>query len=258
MVQRVEQPRARRIRETQDCQGSKMLIAQPRLYASGQRRVGQQGVEVDRRLRHGDGVVAAGDRSVQVGQGLGVVEGADLRHEAGQEIENAVAGGDEGRKLLTPIAALYRTRPLDQSALGAADLIGGRQEEQGQMTAAFEVLVAPTVELRAALFVDQPRGRIGKSAVGIAEGGDTFGVEEQCPTGAEPPQGVVGAGADRHQFGLGRTFKIGSAKVEGALEAAVLVQHHAGSDQGRPREMIGQAIGAVAVLAQVQHASHPF
>ena len=49
---------------------------------------------------------------------------------------------------------------------------------------------------------------------------------------------------------FGCAFQIGAAKTKRALEAAVLVEHNTGSDECGPRQMIGQAIGALAIFVQ--------
>src|SRR3546814_19893459 len=55
------------------------------------------------------------------------------------------------------------------------------------------------------------------------------------------------------QFGLGRRFQIGATERQRPLETAVLVEDHAIGDQRRPGQMVGEAIGTVAIFSQVQH-----
>ena len=82
MVEGVENPGPAEIGETEDGERAQMRIAQHRLQPAGERRVGQQPVQIDRRLRHRDGMAPRRDGAVEEGQGLGIVERPDLRHEA--------------------------------------------------------------------------------------------------------------------------------------------------------------------------------
>ena len=86
----------------------------------------------------------------------------------------------------------------------------------------------------APLAIDQPGRGIGEIAIGITHCLAPLGVEEQCPSGAEPLKDVIGARASRHEFGLGCRFEIGAAERQCALEAAILVEDDAGRDQCRP------------------------
>lgn len=109
-----------------------------------------------------------------------------------------------------------------------------------------------------ALAIDQPARLVGKIAFGIGRCFAPLGIEEEGPSAPEPPQHIVRSRACRDQFGFGRGFQIGSAKSEGALETAILVEDHTGRDQSGPRQMIGQPIGTAAIFGEVQHARYPF
>jgi len=106
------------------------------------------------------------------------------------------------------------------------------------------------LEARPALLVDQPGGGVREGAPRIAERLAALGLDMERPARAEPLQHIVGPGAGRDELGLGGAFQIGSAKGGAALEAAVLVEHHAGRDQRRPGQMVGEPVGAVSIFAQ--------
>src|SRR3546814_10751 len=161
--------------------------------------------------------------------------------------------GDERRQCGAPVAASTRgIRPLYQRTPGAVGAIGGRQPDEGQIVSAL-IMLAFGLEPGAAFLIDQPGGGIGKYAVGIAQGLAAFGLEEQGPAGAEALEHIVGARAGGDQFGLGRRFQIGATERQRPLETAVLVEDHAIGDQRRPGQMVGEAIGTVAIFSQVQH-----
>src|SRR3546814_13992689 len=94
------------------------------------------------------------------------------------------------------------------------------------------------LERGTALPVDQPGRRIGELGRRIAGRGVTLGLEEQRPARAEAPQHVVEPRADGDEFGLRRALQVGPAEAEGPLEAAVLVEQHAGRDERRPRQVV--------------------
>jgi hypothetical protein len=100
----------------------------------------------------------------------------------------------------------------------------------------------------APFLLDQPRRGIQEAAVGIGERLAADRLEEQRPARAEALQDVVGPRRGGDELGLGGAFEIGAAEDEALLEAAVLVEHHAGRDQRRPRQVVGKAVGALAVF----------
>ena len=138
------------------------------------------------------------------------------------------------------------------SASASVGTIGRRQPGQGQMIAAL-IMSAFRLEAAAPLAVDQPGGDIREAAVGVAKRRAPLGFEEQRPSAAEPPEHVVGARRRGDQLGLGGALEVGSAEREGPLEAAVLVEDDAIGDQRRPRQMVGQPVGGVAIFSQAQH-----
>jgi hypothetical protein len=258
MVERIENPRPGQVREAQDGQRAKMLVAQHRLDAAAQRGVDKDAVQIDRRVGNSDAVPLRRDRAVQVGQRLAVIERPHLRHEAGQQIERAVSLGDEPCKVLTPVPTLLLPAGLQQRPLGLGLRIGGRHIEERQMIGALEMLPALAFEGSAPFFIDEPGGWVGEPGFGIAERFDPLRLEEQRPARAEPAQDIVRPSAGRDEFCLCRAFEVGTAKTQGPLEAAILVEDDTGCDQRRPRQMVGEAIGAVAIFGEVQHVHHAF
>ena len=229
-----------------------MPVAQHRLEPSDQRRVRQQAVEIHRRLGHRDRMPPCGDHAVQVSQRLGRVERVHLGHEGGEEIGGARGLGDEIGQRAPPVATLAGIGPVDERSASGVGAIGGRQPGQGQMVAALEMGTFG-FEARAALLFDQPGCRIGEATVRITQRLAAFGLEVQRPAGAEALEDIVGARAGRDQFGLGRAFKIGAPKGQHAQEAAVLVEDDPIGNQRRPWQMVGEAVGTMAVFCQAQH-----
>src|SRR3546814_15248021 len=64
---------------------AQMMVAQLRLESAGQWFVGQQRVEINRRLGHADALALGRNRAVQKGQRLAIVEPVDFGHEARSE-----------------------------------------------------------------------------------------------------------------------------------------------------------------------------
>src|SRR3546814_2332466 len=75
-----------------------MPSAQHRLEPAGQRRIGQQAVEIDRCLRHRDRMTAVRNATVQIGQRLDRAERTHLGHERSEQVERAICLGDEVRQ----------------------------------------------------------------------------------------------------------------------------------------------------------------
>ena len=73
-VEIVEQARPGLRREAHDGERAQMRAAEPRLEAAGQLLVGQDGVEMHRRLGHAHALAAGRDAGMQIGQRLGIIE----------------------------------------------------------------------------------------------------------------------------------------------------------------------------------------
>ena len=87
--------------------------------------------------------------------------------------------------------------------------------------------------------------------LGIAQRFDPLGLEEEGPARAEAAQDIVRASTSGNEFGFGGAFEVWPPKLQSPLKASILVKHHTRRNKGRPREMIGQAIGAIAVFGEV-------
>ena len=253
MVEGIENAGSGCVGKSQNGEGAQVPVAQHRFDPARQRRIDQQAVEIHRRLQQSDNVTTGRDAAVQEGQRLAIIERANLRHEACEQVLHPVGFGDEGAEVSAPVAILLGHIAFQQRALGAADLIGGRQIAERKMGSALEMLSPAAVEMTAPFLIDQPGGRIGERAVGIIHGFDPFGIEEKGPARSETPQRIVGTGTDRQQFDFGRAFKIRATKAQGSLEAAVLVKHDARRHQRCPWQMVGQPVGRAAIFLEVQH-----
>src|SRR3546814_12204038 len=75
----------------------------------------------------------------------------------------------------------------------------------------------------AAIPVDQCRHRIGKVGLRIGLRRAPLRFDENRPSRAQPPQGIVEPGGDGHEFGGRGTVEIGTAKARRALKRSVLV-----------------------------------
>ncbi len=82
-----------------------MRAAKARLQPADQRLIGEQHVEIDRRLGHTDAVQVRGNAAVEVGQRLAIIEPAAFRHERFDQAEQPVGAVGEARHHLVRIDA---------------------------------------------------------------------------------------------------------------------------------------------------------
>ncbi len=129
-----------------------------------------------------------------------------------------------------------------------------RQVHQRQVIAAL-VVAAGLLERGAPFLVHQPGQRLREHRMRIAGGRPALGLDEQRPARPQAAQCVVQARGRGDEFALRCTVEVRPAKARRALEAAVLVQHHARRDQPRPRQPIGKQCGTLVVFGEVQHGS---
>ena len=108
-----------------------MLVAQHRLEPARQRLIGQQGVEIHGNLGDTDAVALGRDASMQIGQGLAVIEPPALRHEPFDQLQHAVGPVDEPRNTSWASAAC-RAPVLIEEALGTRRILGRRQIQEGE------------------------------------------------------------------------------------------------------------------------------
>ena len=250
-VQFVEQAGKGRARESDDGERAQVMVAQARFEPARQRLVGQQRVKVHRRFRHAHALAAGRNRAVQVGQRLGVIEPADLWHEAFDQIEHPVAAVGEALEQLPRIDAVGRAA-LVEPAFGPRGFLGQRHPQQRQVIAALEMR-AIFAELFAPLHIDERRDGIGKGRLRVVERGRPLRLDEDRPSRAEPAQRIVESRGGGDQFGGRGGIKVRSPEARRSLKAAVLVEHDAFADQRRPRQEVGEMRRPVAVFAQAHH-----
>ncbi|MNV38271.1 hypothetical protein D3C71_1298170 [compost metagenome] len=228
-----------------------MTTTQHRRQPARQRLVGQQRIQVHRHLRHRDRMPARGHAVVQVGQGLCIVEPADLRHHAVQQVQETLRLGHKGMEPLAPVHAFGLAVLVEQLRRACTALLG-RQVDQGEVVAALEV-ARVLLEGCAAFLVDQPGQRLGKQGQGIVGRLAALGFHEQRPARAQAAQRIVEPRRCGDQLALRRAVQVRTAKARRALERAVLVEHDTGCNQSGPGQPVGQQRGTLAVFGEVQH-----
>src|SRR3546814_5127906 len=77
--------------------------------------------------------------------------------------------------------------------------------------------------------------------------------DENRPSRAQPPQGIVEPGGDGHEFGGRGTVEIGTAKARRALKRSVLVEHHARPHQCDPGEEVCETGGFGPIFLKRHH-----
>ena len=107
-----------------------MRFAELRLQPAGKRLIGDQRIEIHRRLGHADAIALGRDCRVQKCQRLDVVEPGAFRHEGFDELKDTVGAVDEAAQRLPCIDAAIRLA-LVEPALGAGSVFGRRQEREG-------------------------------------------------------------------------------------------------------------------------------
>ena len=91
-------------------------VAQARLQSADQRLIGQQRVEVHRRLGDADALALGRDGRMKIGQRLRIIEPIDLRHEALEELQHAIGAVDEAAEQLSGIDAVSDRAPRRASS----------------------------------------------------------------------------------------------------------------------------------------------
>ena len=92
-------------READHGERAKMMGAEARLEAAGERLIGQQRIEVHRRLGHTDALRPGRYGRVQIGQRVAVIEPGHLGHEAFDQLQDAVGAVDKTVQQLPRIDA---------------------------------------------------------------------------------------------------------------------------------------------------------
>ena len=109
-----------------------MLVAQHRLEPARQRLVGQQRVEIHGNLGDADAMYLGRDASMQVGQGLAVIEPSALRHKPFDQLQHAVGPIDKAAQHLVGVGSFPALTSLIEEALGARRILGRRQIQEGE------------------------------------------------------------------------------------------------------------------------------
>ena len=115
-----------------------MRVTEARLKTARERLIGQQCVEIHRRLGDAHAMTLGRDRGMKIGQRLGVIEPAAFRHEALDELQDAIGAIDEAAQRFMRVDALVGLA-LIEPAFCARSVFGGRQIREGQEVARLEV-----------------------------------------------------------------------------------------------------------------------
>ena len=206
-----------------------MRVAQARLQAARERLIGQQRIEMHRRLRHADTLLTGRDRGMEIGERGRVIEPGGFGHEAFDELEDAVGAIEEAAQQLVRIDACLRP-PFVEPSFGAGSVLRRRQPDQGEIIAALEV-DARLLEGILPLQVDQRRHGIWKRAVRIELRRESRSFDEDRPAGAEAAQHIVEPRRRADEFGRRCAVEVGTPESRGPLKRAVLVENDAGRDQ---------------------------
>ena len=205
-----------------------------------------------RRLRHAHPLVAGRDAGMEVGQGFAVIEPIGFGHEALDQREDPVGAVDKAGERGPPIGTLFLRAAFVQPGLGAGRVISRWKPQQSQEIPALEMRPF-FLELRPALGIDETRCGVRETTFRIAVGRFALRLDEDRPARAETPQGVVEPCRSGDQLRRRRRVEVRSAKPGGALERAVLVEHDALFDEGRPGQEVGEAVRPAAVFGKVHH-----
>jgi hypothetical protein len=127
-VEIVEDAGRGRGREADNGEDAQMRRRQARLQPAGQRLVGEQRVEIDRRFGHADAVPFGRDGRMEIGQRLAVIEPAAFRHEAVEQRQHAIGAVDEAAQDFLRIDA-GALAALIEPGFGARGVLGRRQIE---------------------------------------------------------------------------------------------------------------------------------
>src|SRR3546814_8206974 len=117
-----------------------MMVAQLRLESAGQWVVGQQRVEINRRLGHADALALGRNRAVQKGQRLAIVEPVDFGHEAFDQMQNAVAAIEETLEQRFRIDAAFGA-PFVKPILRPRRVLGRRHPRSEEHTSELQSLM---------------------------------------------------------------------------------------------------------------------
>src|SRR3546814_4620604 len=111
--------------------------------------------------------------------------------------------------------------PFIEPGFGSGRVLGGRQVEEGEEVAGFEMR-AGFLEVGLTLGIDEGGGAVGEHAGRIGRRTMALRLNENGPAGAEAPEGVVETAGVSDQLSRHGAVEVGPAEACGALQAAVL------------------------------------
>ena len=185
---------------------------------------------------------------MEVCQRLTVTQPSGFGHETFDEAQQPVGAIAEQLQQFTRLHAIVGLAFIEP-ALGPRGILRGWHPDKGQIIGTLE-MGAFFGELRGALALDQGRGRIGEVAFRIVLRCPADRFDKDRPARSQTAQRAVETGRGRNELGRGRAVEIGPPEAGRALKAAVLVEHHAGRDQRRPGQEVGEAVSLVPVFAK--------
>src|SRR4029077_11139877 len=120
-------------------------------------------------------------------------------------------------------------------------LLRRRQEDESEVIRTLE-MSALFFELSATFGVDEGRHRVREIAQRIVLRRVAAGLDEDRPAGAEAAERIVEARGRSGELCGGRAVEVRPTEACGTLQAAVLVEDHAYSDERSPGQEIGEAL----------------
>lgn len=189
---------------------------------------------------------------MQPGEKALIVEPRDLGKGVFKEIDHGADLPLVAGEKRSPIRALAPVSAGEEPAFQASPFIGGRQPCQAQSILGFEG-GSRSLERVTPLLLHQPGRRDLEAAFRPDVRPPAASFDMQAPAAPKPLQRIVHARPNSHQLVLGGGFQVGPAEADPAQEGAVLVQDHAGSDEGGPRKMVGQLRRTPAMFIQESH-----
>ena len=223
-----------------------MRVAQARLQAARERLIGQQRIEMHRRLRHADTLLTGRDRGMEIGERGWVIEPGGFGNEALDELEDAVGAIEEAAQQFMRIDARLCTAFIEPG-FDARGVFRRRQPNECEVIATLEMDTG-LLEGILPFQVDQRRDGIRKRAVRIELRRKSGRLDEDRPAGAETAQNIVESGGRADELGRRCAVEVRPPESRGPLKRAVLVENNAGRDQSRPRQIVGKAGGTVAIF----------
>ena len=225
---------------------------QHRLEPAGERSVGQQTIQMHRDFGDPDPLPLGRDRRMQIAQHGLIPEPRTFRHEAGDQIQNAIGPVDEAPQDLPAIHAIGLRPSFIEHAFRPSYVLARRQVQEREKVTRL-VVRSLLLELRLALGVDEGRRGIWKHARRIGSRRMALRLDEDGPTRSQTADRVVEAGSDGHELGLDRALQIRPPKPRRPLQRAVLVEDDALIDERGPGQEVGKTDIGAAIFGEIEH-----